>query len=64
MADALRRREEAGTLNFYGIRHECATSFACSAFAKLTGLPAAFFNIAGPGATNLITGLYDAKSRS
>lgn len=61
MADALRRREEAGEINFYGIRHEGAASFACSAYAKLTGRPAACFTIAGPGATNLITGLYDAK---
>ncbi len=61
MADALRRREEAGELSFYGIRHEGAASFACSAYAKLTGKPAACFTIAGPGATNLITGLYDAK---
>lgn len=61
MADALRRREEAGELNFFGIRHEGAASFACSAYAKLTGKPAACFTIAGPGATNLITGLYDAK---
>jgi len=34
---------------------------ACSAYAKLTGRPAACFTIAGPGATNLTTGLYDAK---
>ncbi|MEO0446754.1 MAG: thiamine pyrophosphate-binding protein, partial [Verrucomicrobiota bacterium] len=61
MADALRRQEEAGRLQFYGIRHEGAASFACSAYAKLTGLPAACFTIAGPGATNLMTGLYDAK---
>ncbi len=61
MADALRRQEEAGHLQFYGIRHEGAASFACSAYAKLTGKPAACFTIAGPGATNLMTGLYDAK---
>lgn len=61
MADALRRQEEAGKLAFYGIRHEGAASFAASAYAKLTGRPAACFSIAGPGATNLMTGLYDAK---
>ena len=61
MADALRRQEEAGALRFYGIRHEGAASFACSAYAKLTGKPAACLTIAGPGATNLITGMYDAK---
>ena len=61
MADALRRQEEAGTLSFYGIRHEGAAAFACSAYGKLTGRAAACFTIAGPGATNLMTGLYDAK---
>ena len=61
LADALRLQEEQGRLNFYGIRHEGAASFACSAYAKLTGKPAACLAIAGPGATNLMTGLWDAK---
>ncbi len=61
LADALRRREEAGELSFYGIRHEGAASFAVSAFGKLTGRPAACLSIAGPGATNLLTGLWDAN---
>lgn len=60
-ADAMRRQEEAGRLTFVGIRHEGAASFAASAYAKLTGRPAACFGIAGPGSTNLLTGLYDAK---
>jgi hypothetical protein len=60
-ADALRRQEEQGRLTFVGIRHEGAAAFAASAFAKLTGRPAACFGIAGPGSTNLLTGLYDAK---
>ena len=61
MADAMRRLEAEGKLKFFGIRHEGAAAFACSAYAKLTGKSAACFTIAGPGATNLITGLYDAK---
>ena len=61
LADALRRREEAGELTYYGIRHEGAASFAASAYGKLTGTPAACFSIAGPGATNLLTGLWDAN---
>ena len=61
LADALRLQEEQGRLNFYGIRHEGAASFACSAYSKLTGKPAACLAIAGPGATNLMTGLWDAK---
>ena len=60
LADALRRCEEAGELTYYGIRHEGAASFACSAYGKLTGRPAACLAIAGPGATNLLTGLWDA----
>jgi len=61
LADALRRQEQAGALHYYGIRHEGAAAFACSGYAKLTGKPAACLTIAGPGATNLLTGLYDAK---
>jgi thiamine pyrophosphate-dependent acetolactate synthase large subunit-like protein len=61
LADALRRQEAAGKLRFYGIRHEGAAAFAASAYGKLTGRPAACFSIAGPGATNLLTGLWDAK---
>jgi nitrite reductase/ring-hydroxylating ferredoxin subunit len=61
LADALRRRETDGELAYYGIRHEGAAAFACSGYAKLTGRPAACLSIAGPGATNLLTGLYDAK---
>jgi thiamine pyrophosphate-dependent acetolactate synthase large subunit-like protein/nitrite reductase/ring-hydroxylating ferredoxin subunit len=60
-ADAMRRQEEAGNLMFVGIRHEGAASFAASAYGKLTSKAAACFGIAGPGSTNLLTGLYDAK---
>ncbi|MFY0593843.1 thiamine pyrophosphate-dependent enzyme [Roseivirga sp.] len=60
-ADAMRRQEEKGKLNFYGIRHEGAAAFAASAYGKLTGKPAACFAIAGPGSTNMFTGLWDAK---
>lgn len=61
LADAFRRQEEQGKLKYIGIRHEGAAAFAASAYAKLTGKPAACFAIAGPGATNLLTGLWDAK---
>ncbi|MEM9617321.1 MAG: thiamine pyrophosphate-dependent enzyme [Pseudomonadota bacterium] len=61
LADAFRRREEAGQLTYVGIRHEGAASFAASGYAKLTGRPAACMSIAGPGATNMMTGLWDAK---
>lgn len=61
LADALREQEEAGKLTYIGIRHEGAASFAASAYGKLTGRPAACLGIAGPGATNLLTGLWDAN---
>ncbi len=61
LADAIRRRTQSGNMSYYGIRHEGAASFACSGYAKLTGQPAACLAIAGPGATNLMTGLWDAK---
>jgi thiamine pyrophosphate-dependent acetolactate synthase large subunit-like protein len=61
LADALRRQEEAGRLTYIGVRHEGAAAFAASAYGKLTGRPAACLTIAGPGATNLLTGLWDAN---
>lgn len=61
MAEAIRKLEKKGKLTFIGIRHEGAAAFACSGFAKATGRPAACLTIAGPGATNLLTGLWDAK---
>ncbi len=61
LADALRRQSLKGKLRYVAIRHEGAASFACSAYGKLTGRPAACLSIAGPGATNLLTGLWDAN---
>ncbi len=60
-AEAMRRAESRGQLRYIGIRHEGAAAFAASAYGKLTGRPAMCFAIAGPGSTNLLTGLYDAK---
>ncbi|MEM7775324.1 MAG: thiamine pyrophosphate-binding protein [Pseudomonadota bacterium] len=61
LADAIRLRVGDGQLSYIGIRHEGAAAFAASAYGKLTGKPAACLTIAGPGATNLLTGLWDAK---
>ena len=61
LADAIRRQEEAGRMLLVGVRHEGAGAFAASAYAKLSGRPAACLTIAGPGATNLMTGLWDAR---
>ncbi len=60
-ADAMREAEQRGDLRYYGIRHEGAAAFAATAYGKLTGGLAGCFGIAGPGSTNLLTGLYDAK---
>ena len=59
-ADAMHQAEKEGKLKYFGIRHEGAAAFAASGYAKLTGKPAACFSIAGPGATNMITGMWDA----
>ncbi len=61
LADALRIQEQEGKLRYFGVRHEGAASFAAAGYAKLTGRPAACLGIAGPGSTNLLTGLWDAK---
>ncbi len=61
LADAIRLRTLDGDIGYIGVRHEGAAAFAASAYGKLTGRPAACLTIAGPGATNLLTGLWDAK---
>ncbi|MCY4301848.1 MAG: thiamine pyrophosphate-binding protein [Aestuariivita sp.] len=61
LAEAVRFAVGRKNLRFFGIRHEGAAAFAASAYGKLTGKPAACLTIAGPGATNLLTGLWDAK---
>ncbi|WP_298970707.1 thiamine pyrophosphate-binding protein [uncultured Roseobacter sp.] len=61
LSDAIRLAVGDGKLRYFGIRHEGAAAFAASAYGKLTGTPAACLTIAGPGATNLLTGLWDAK---
>ncbi len=61
LADAIRRSVGDKKLKYYGIRHEGVAAFAASAYGKLTGQPAACLTIAGPGATNLLTGMWDAK---
>jgi len=61
LADAIRKQCENKNLKFIGVRHEGAAAFAASAYGKLKGTPAACLAIAGPGGTNLLTGLWDAK---
>ena len=56
--DAIRKNHD---IQFIVVRHEENAAMAASAYYKLTGKMAACVTIAGPGATNLTTGLYDAK---
>lgn len=58
LVDALRKNEN---VKYIVVRHEESAALAASAYNKLTGKIAACLTIAGPGATNLATGLYDAK---
>jgi len=58
IVDAIRKNPKVRYIVF---RHEENAALAASAYNKLTGSIAACLTIAGPGATNLATGLYDAK---
>ena len=58
LVEAVRKNRE---LRYVVFRHEGNAAMAASAYNKLTGRMAVCLTIAGPGATNLATGLYDAK---
>jgi pyruvate dehydrogenase (quinone) len=50
-----------GTIEFIQARHEEMAAFMAVAHAKFTGELGVCLSTGGPGATHLITGLYDAK---
>ncbi|MGM0142160.1 MULTISPECIES: pyruvate oxidase [unclassified Enterococcus] len=52
---------ERQSVKYVQVRHEEAGALAAAADAKLTGKVGAVFGSAGPGATHLINGLYDAQ---
>jgi pyruvate dehydrogenase (quinone) len=56
---ALQRAE--GKIDFIQVRHEEMGAFMASAHAKFTGEVGVCLSTGGPGASHLITGLYDAK---
>jgi pyruvate dehydrogenase (quinone) len=59
---ALQRAEEAGAgIEFVQVRHEEMAAFMATAHAKFTGELGVCLSTGGPGATHLLTGLYDAK---
>jgi pyruvate oxidase len=59
LTDALRRHAD---IELILTRHEQAAAYMASAHAKLTGEIGVCMSIAGPGATNLITGIVDAAT--
>ena len=60
---ALQRDEgSADAIEFIQVRHEEMAAFMAAAHAKFTGELGVCLSTGGPGATHLITGLYDAKS--
>src|SRR3546814_312283 len=56
---ALQRR--GGDIQFVQVRHEEMAAFMASAHAKFTGELGVGLATSGPGASHLITGLYDAR---
>jgi pyruvate dehydrogenase (quinone) len=59
---ALQRAEKAGAgIEFIQVRHEEMAAFMAAAHAKFTGEPGVCLSTGGPGATHMLTGLYDAK---
>jgi len=51
-----------GSIDFIQPRHEEMAAFMAVAHAKFTGELGVCLATGGPGATHLITGLYDAKA--
>ena len=56
---ALNRAE--GKIEFIQVRHEEMAAFMASAYAKFTGELGVCIATSGPGASHLLTGLYDAR---
>jgi pyruvate dehydrogenase (quinone) len=56
---ALQRAD--GKIAFVQARHEEMAAFMASAYAKFTGGLGVCIGTSGPGASHLITGLYDAR---
>jgi pyruvate dehydrogenase (quinone) len=53
--------QRTGTIEFVQVRHEEMAAFMAVAHAKFTGEIGVCLSTGGPGATHLITGLYDGK---
>lgn len=60
---ALQRAAKTGNgIEFIQVRHEEMAAFMACGHAKLTGELGVCLSTGGPGATHLVTGLYDAKA--
>ncbi|RTZ48125.1 pyruvate oxidase [Candidimonas sp. SYP-B2681] len=57
--ESLRTRQDQ--IRFIQVRHEQSAAFMACAYAKWTGKLGVCLATSGPGGTNLLTGLYDAK---
>ncbi len=58
---ALEKAQGKDGIEYVQVRHEEMAAFMASAHAKFTGEVGVCYATSGPGATHLITGLYDAK---
>ena len=59
---ALQRMDEDGQrIDFVQVRHEEMAAFMATGHAKFTGELGVCLSTGGPGATHMLTGLYDAK---
>lgn len=59
---AIQRANKNGDgIEFIQVRHEEMAAFMAAGHAKFTGEPGVCLSTGGPGATHLLTGLYDAK---
>ena len=50
-----------GAIKFVQVRHEEMAAFMASAYSKFSGRLGVCLATSGPGATHLITGMYDAR---
>ncbi|MFC6936220.1 thiamine pyrophosphate-binding protein [Actinomadura yumaensis] len=57
--DALRRD---GRIRLVGVRHEGAGALMAATYGKLTGVPGVCVGTAGPGATHLPLGVFEAHA--
>ncbi len=58
---ALQHCIDKGEIEYVQVRHEEMAAFMAAAHAKFTGEVGFCYATSGPGATHLLTGLYDAK---